>query len=193
LGLSAVFAPPAPGVQNRSGMAKEFYATVAQASFTLLGLWWVLLQIRHDAWFGDVAYRRGVYDISLYFLLPGMMSLGSLLAIEEPTIWRVSFAIMGVLGVIESALLIAGMRGLRDRGPLAAVADWVSLVVYAVIVLVALWRGLPQELGLGLLPLQVEGILVTILLFLGITLGASLFVTTGPVTAPAGEPPRRGG
>ena len=174
-------------------MAKEFYASVAQASFTLLGLWWVLLQIRHDAWFRDVAYRRGVYDISLYFLLPGMMALGSLLAVEEPTIWRVSFATMGVLGVVESALLLAGMRGLHDRGPLAAVADWVSLVVYALVVLVAVWRTLPQDLGLGLLPLQVEGILVTILLFLGITLGASLFVTTGPGGEPGGEAPGRGG
>jgi hypothetical protein len=50
---------------------------VAQASFTLLALWWVLLQIRHDEWFADTAYRRRAYDVSLYFLLPGIMSLGS--------------------------------------------------------------------------------------------------------------------
>jgi hypothetical protein len=77
-------------------MAQELYATVAQASFSLLGLWWVLLQIRHDAWFADVAYRRSAYDISLYFLLPGMMGLGSLLAVGQPTIWRVVIAALGL-------------------------------------------------------------------------------------------------
>jgi hypothetical protein len=46
-------------------MAQDFYATVAQVSFTLLGLWWVLLQIRYEAWFANVDYRRAVYDISL--------------------------------------------------------------------------------------------------------------------------------
>jgi hypothetical protein len=174
-------------------MVQDFYATVAQASFTLLGLWWVMLQIRHDAWFGDVAYRRGVYDVSLYFLLPAMMSLGSLLAVQEPTIWRVSFAVMGALGVVESALLIAGMRGLRRRGPLVAVADWVSLVVYALVVLVAIWRGRPDTLGLGLKSLEVEGILVAVLLFLGVTLGAALFVTTNPGAEAAGDAGARGG
>jgi hypothetical protein len=180
-------------VQNPGEMAQDFYATVAQVSFTLLGLWWVLLQIRHDAWFGDVAYRRGVYDISLYFLLPGMMSLGSLLAVQEPTIWRVVFVVMGTLGVVESALLIAGMRGLPTRGPLVTAADWASLLVYALVVLVALWSRLPQELGLGLRPLEAEGILVAVLLFLGITLGAALFVTTGPGVEPSGEPRGRAG
>jgi hypothetical protein len=174
-------------VQNRTGMVQDFYATVAQVSFTLLGLWWVLLQIRYEAWFGDVAHRRGVYDISLYFLLPGMMSLGSLLAVQEPTIWRGAFALMGVLGMVESVLLIAGMRGLGPRGPLASVIDLASLVVYALAVLVALWTRLPDKLGLGLRPLEVEGILVTALLFLGITLAAALFVSTGRGDEPRGE------
>ena len=161
-------------------MVQDFYATVAQVSFTLLGLWWVLLQIRHDAWFADVAYRRGVYDISLYFLLPGMMALGSLLAVQEPTIWHAVFAIVGTIGVVESALLIAGMRGLTGRGALATAVDWASVLVYALVVLVALWPDAPQDLGFGLRPLEAEGILVALLLFLGVTLAAALFVTTGP-------------
>ncbi len=174
-------------------MVQDFYATVAQVSFTLLGLWWVLLQIRHDAWFGDVAYRRGVYDISLYFLLPGMMSLGSLLAVQDPTVWHAVFALMGAVGVVESALLIAGMRGLSARGPLVTAADWMSLLVYALVVLVALWPRIPQELGLGLRPLEAEGILVALLLFLGVTLAAALFVTTGPGGERSGEPRGRAG
>jgi hypothetical protein len=171
-------------------MAQDFYATVAQASFTLLGLWWVLLQIRYEAWFGDVAYRRAVYDISLYFLLPGMMALGSLLAVQQPTIWRGVFAALGAVGVVESALVVAGMRVLRAHGALVAFADWASLVIYALVVLVALWTRLPEQAGLGLRPLEAEGILVAVLLLLGIALAAALFVTTGPQAEPSGE--RRG-
>jgi hypothetical protein len=165
-------------------MAQDFYAAVAEASFTLLALWWVLLQIRHDAWFGDVAYRWAVYDISLYFLLPGMMALGSLLAVQQPTIWRAVFGTFGAVGVAESTLVIAGVRRFRARGALVAIADWASLVIYALVILLALWIRLPQEFGLGLRPLEAEGILVAGLLLLGITLAAALFVTTGPAVEP---------
>jgi hypothetical protein len=168
-------------------MAQDFYANVAQASFTLLGLWWVLLQIRHDAWIADVAYRRAVYDISSYFLLPGMMALGSLLAVQEPTIWRVVFAVLGAVGVVESALVVAGTRVLRAQAALVAVADWASLAMYALLVLVALWTRFPQRVGLGLRPLEAEGILVAALLLIGITLAAALFVTTAPHVEPSDE------
>jgi hypothetical protein len=168
-------------------MVQDFYATLAQASFTLLGLWWVLLQIRYDAWFADIAYRRAVYDISFYFLLPGMMAMGSLLAVQEPTIWRAVFALLGVVGVVESALVVSGVRVLRAHRALVAFADWASLVMYALIGLVALWSTLPRRVGLGLRPLEAEGILVTALLFIGITLAAALFVTTGPEVEPRDE------
>jgi hypothetical protein len=169
-------------------MAQDFYAAVAQASFTLLGLWWVLLQIRHDAWFSDAAYRWAVYDVSLYFLLPGMMGLASLLAVGQASIWRVSFAVLGAAGAFESALSIAGRRPPRGRRPLARAADWLSLVLYALIAVVGIWRSLPTDLGLGLRPLEAEGILVTLLLLLGITLAAELFVTTGPRVERPDEP-----
>jgi hypothetical protein len=161
-------------------MLESFYTTAAQASFTLLALWWVLLQIRHDAWIADVAYRRTVYDVSFYFLLPGMMSLGSLLAVQQSSVWRASFALLGAVGIIESLILIAGRREMRGRGLLVESADWLSLVLYGLVVAVALWTGLPDELGLGLAPLELEGILLAGLIFLGIALAAALFVTTGP-------------
>jgi hypothetical protein len=169
----------------------SFYTTAAQASFTLLALWWVLLQIRHDAWIADVAYRRTVYDVSFYFLLPGMMSLGSLLAVQQSSVWRASFALMGAVGVVESLILIAGRREMRGRGLLVESADWLSLVLYALVVAVALWTGLPDELGLGLQPLELEGILLAGLIFLGIALAAALFVTTGPhMPQPDDQAPR---
>jgi hypothetical protein len=170
-------------------MAQDFYATVAQVSFTLLGLWWVLLQIRYEAWFANVDYRRAVYDISLYFLLPGMMGLGAPLAAQQPAIWRGVFAVLGAVGVVESAFVVGGMRVLRARAAPVALADWASLVAYALIVVVALAPGLPRDVGLGLRRLEAEGILVALLLLLGIALACVLFVTTAPEAKPRARPP----
>jgi hypothetical protein len=157
-----------------------FYTTVAQASFTLLALWWVLLQIRHDEWIADQAYRRSIYDVSLYFLLPGMMSLASLLAVQDTSIWRVSFAVFGIVGLAES-LWLTGRRGQMPAARGATrVADAVSIVLYALAALVAIWKDLPDEVGIGLTPLELEGLFVAGLLLTGITLAAAIFVGTGP-------------
>ena len=161
-------------------MLDTFYTTVAQASFTLLALWWVLLQIRHDEWFNDTPYRRSVYDVSLYFLLPGLMSLGSLLAVEEAWIWRASFATFGTIGLVWSILLMAGRGRMRGAAGLVWVADLVSILLYGLIVLFAVWEKLPEELGIDLTSLEAEGFFVTGLLMLGITLAAAIFVSTGP-------------
>jgi hypothetical protein len=110
-------------------MLDQFYATVAQASFTLLALYWVLLQLRHDEWFGDHAYRRSAYDVSLYFLLPGMMSLLSLLAVEEPRIWRVSFVVFGVVGALESVFVMLRRGRLQTADLLVRLADVVSIAL----------------------------------------------------------------
>ena len=165
-------------------MLESFYTTVAQAAFTLLGLWWILVELRHDTWFREAAYRRTVYDVSCYFLFPAMMSLGALLAVQEPDVWRVSFVIMGILGLAESALVFAGdRRGERHNRALVAAADVVSLGIYGLIVVFALFTGLPDDIGLGLRALEVEGILVGTLLFLGVALAAAMFVTTPAATA----------
>lgn len=172
-------------------MLDDFYTTVAQASFTLLALWWVLLQIRHDEWMEDVAYRRSVYDVSFFFLLPGMMSLASLLAVQETSIWRVSFAVFGLVGLAESVWLFARRGTPRAAGAVFRIGDVVSIALYALAFLVAVWKELPDELGLGLRPLEVEGLVVTTLLLLGVTLAAVIFVSTGPHRARAAEPPSR--
>ena len=61
-------------------MLDSFYSTAAQLSFVLLGLWWVVVQFKFDRWRHDPARRRMAYDISSFFLLPGLMSLTSLAA-----------------------------------------------------------------------------------------------------------------
>jgi hypothetical protein len=161
-------------------MLDTFYTTVAQASFTLLALWWVLLQIRHDEWFADTAYRRSAYDVSLYFLLPGMMSLGSLLAVEEPWIWRANFAFFGALGFVWSVLLVARRGPLRSARLMVRVSDLLSVLLFALVVAAALWTTFPDDLGIDLQPLEAEGFFVGSLLLLGVMLASAIFVSTGP-------------
>jgi hypothetical protein len=170
-------------------MLDTFYTTVAQASFTLLALWWVLLQIRHDEWINDAPYRRSVYDVSLYFLLPGMMSLASLLAVEDTWVWRASFVVFGTIGAVESVLLMARRGTLRGARPLVRAADLLSVLLYGLVALVAIWEELPGELGIDLEALQVEGLFVAALLLLGVTLAAAIFVSTGPHAGRRDEPP----
>ena len=157
----------------------DFYSTVAQASFTLLALYWVLLQLRHDEWFRDAAYRRSAYDVSLYFLLPGMMSLLSLLAVEQTWIWRASFVLFGTVGLAESLLMMARRGQLQTAGVLVWVADLASAAAYGFAVLIAVWTDFPQDIGLDLRPLEAEGIVIATLLVLGVVLAAAMFVTTG--------------
>ena len=117
-----------------------------------------------------------------------MMSLASLLAIEQAWVWRASFAIFGLAGAVESALVIARGRRLGQPGPLVRAADWLSFAIYGLAALVAIWSDLPDELGIDLRARSsFEGMLVALLLLLGVSLAAALFVTTGPQTKRSGS------
>jgi hypothetical protein len=158
-------------------MLQSFYSNVAQAAFTLLGLWWVVLQLRYGPWMRNKRIRRAVYDISLYFLLPGMMSLMSLLATDVSTIWRVSFAAAGIVGTLESIVSLATTRGHDSPARLVDIGNWASLVLYPAVAAIAIRRTIPTEIGIHLHALEAEGVLVAALLALGVLLGAALFIT----------------
>jgi hypothetical protein len=79
-------------------MVESFYTTVAGTSFTLLGLWWVVLQVRHEEWMRTRAGRTLGYDVTLFFLFPGAMSLLSLVSNDTAIIWQVGFVVASILG-----------------------------------------------------------------------------------------------
>jgi len=110
-------------------MQDTFYATAAQISFTLLGLWWVIVQFRHPEWMGSRYYRRMAYDVSLYFLLPGIMGLVSLLATEAKFLWRAGFVVAGLIGVVETVLMIATPAAGITRLTPIRIGRWVGLVL----------------------------------------------------------------
>lgn len=173
---------------------KDFYATTAQASFTVLSVWWVILGLFQQQWLRDARQRLAVYDISLYFLLPGMMSLVSLLAVEVPEFWRVSFAAAGIAGAVESVLLPVRRRSRGSAQLFEHAADWLSFLIFGSIALVAVWPAIVGKMGLALRPLEVEGALIAGLLLVGFVLAWRMFVTSAGAfqeAEAAGAPPVR--
>ncbi len=146
---------------------EAFYAAVAGISFTLLGLWWVVVVSRPE-WRRTRARRMLAYTVSLHFLLPGMMSILSLIAPDEPLVWRCVFSIAGLLGVAGVVLFRRALIEDHDTPRLAMVVQWVVLPVYVAITVLALVPTIPASLGLQLTAIQVEAILVSLLLFFGV-------------------------
>src|SRR4249919_3825250 len=86
-------------------MLTDFYLAFAAASFTLLGLWMIVVQTRHAEWRGHPAHARRAYAISLQFSLPGIMSLVTLADPDSSLVWRWSFGLVAIGGVIALVAL----------------------------------------------------------------------------------------
>jgi len=142
-----------------------FYGILAGLSFTLLGLWWVACQA-HREWTTTGVGRGMAYVVSLHFVLPGAMSLLSLVAPDVPAIWRITFTVAGALGLIGTVLIIATMRRTaRAESGLIGLLQWVAVPAYAAITLIAAFPQLVS--GLDLAPIQLEAILLVLLVLLG--------------------------
>jgi hypothetical protein len=155
-----------------------FYTASSALCFTLLGFWWVAVQFRHAELTADRASRRFVFLVSLHFIVPGFVSLASLLATGP--MWRVAFGLAGLTGMAAAA---AGMRAARSKPGLLAGFNqlgWLGIPTYALITVIALVPDAVRT-SLGLEPLQVEGFLLLVILLIGILLAWSLF-TGGPST-----------
>lgn len=140
-----------------------FYGTVSAFGFTLLGLWWVVAD-RHREWFADAVKGRMAYVVSLHFMIPATMSLLSLVAPENPSVWRSVFTVLGLSG-IAGTFVVADV--LSDaRRTLARIAVGVAAPVYVAVVVVALFPDLSDVVDLR--PLQVEAFLLCAVLLLGL-------------------------
>ena len=160
-------------------MLDTFYSTSAQVCFTLLGLWWVVVEFKHQDWMANAQRRRVAYDISLYFLLPGIMSLISLLSDDANAkfLWRLAFGVTGFLGLVEVVFMLVASRARVDAPGVKGLAlgRWFVLVLYAVITLIALFPETVGRLGLGLRPIEVKALLMSLLVFLGVNFAWVLF------------------
>jgi hypothetical protein len=162
---------------------ETFYQTVAQLSFTLLGLWWLVLQTKYGEWIHHPLRRRMATIITLYFLLPGSMSLLALLATESRLLWQVSFILAALIGGGTTLLFLRDARANPWRNPWSSriihLAAGLGLALYLLVLVVALLPDLFRAMGAK--PLTVAGIGVTLLVIVGVTLAWTYF--TEPFTA----------
>ncbi len=144
--------------------AVSFYQTLTGVSFTLLGIWFGVMQFAHGRWRSDPELHRSTLHIALHFFLPGLAGLGSLLSgsTDGGLIWRIVFAVSGLLGLIESLSFFRAPGGpVALPGRILRAAD--PLLYTFMIVAVFLPPGV-----FGLRPLQLEGITTGLLFTLGL-------------------------
>ena len=149
---------------------ETFYATAAQLCFTLLGFWWAVVQFRHHDWMASDGRRHMSYSLSLHFLLPGIMCLVALVPDTARIIWRLAFGLSGLIGVIATILVITTTRADTGNMQLIRVGQWLIAPLYALVALLALDPTLAQILTINLAPLEVEGLVIGLLIFLGVNL-----------------------
>jgi len=166
---------------------QTFYTTVGSISFTLLGLWWVVVQGR-ESWRTEPSRRRMAYAVSLHFLLPGAMSILSLVAPDLGLLWRVTFATAGVLGAISAIYVVRTLREEHDSPRIARVIELIAVPIYALVAVIALFPELINGLGIGLTALQAEAIILSILVFFGVQAAWILMVEPLRADAAAHHP-----
>ncbi|MEV6175696.1 hypothetical protein ACIHAR_07635 [Streptomyces sp. NPDC052016] len=140
-----------------------FYALFSATCFTLVGLWWNVIQGHRD-WLLDPALRRIVGGIYISFLLPALMGLFAQVGgTETPEIWRASFVALAVIGCV-SMLRLTG-RNPDGSSVFLVLAQAVAALFYALIAFV----GAKPELAdiVGLKPIQTEAVLLILLVVLG--------------------------
>ena len=144
-----------------------FYTVVGGIGFTLHGLWWVVVQDRPE-WSRNRSRRLLAYVVGLHLLIPAMTSVLSLIAPDEPFVWRAAFVTAGIVGIVGVVLVLRTIREDLDAPRLARAVQWFVLPVYAAITILAIDPTIPARLGLGLSAIQVEAIVVSILIFFGV-------------------------
>jgi len=166
--------------------ATNFYQSLTGISFTLLGLWFGVMQFGHGEWRDDPHRHRSTLHIALHFFLPGMLGLGSLLSspLDDGVIWRVTFAIGASIGVVESVGFIVAPHGPTGRVERALRA--LDPLLYALLFLVAF---APAD-QFALTPLQIGGIVTGVLFLSGLCYVWLAFSERAPVPAPP-QPPHR--
>jgi hypothetical protein len=149
-------------------MLTNFYQAFAPTSFTLLGLWLIVVQTRHAEWRRVPALRMCAYAVTLNFALPGLMSLLSLVDPKSSSEWRVSFAAVAIGGALVLVAIAPRGRVPGEGNLLAGAALVVAVVSYALVAIVAISPGTVGDLSISLTPLRCEAILLSILIFLGV-------------------------
>ena len=140
-----------------------FYALFSATCFTLLGLWWNVLQL-NSQWIGVAEERRAVGGVYLTFLLPALMGLFAQVGgTETPMIWRVSFVGVAIVGCISTLRLLRVLRTSSDKRPRAKYLA--TLLIYVLVAFIGAYPEIAENFEIR--PIQAEAILLILLVLVG--------------------------
>jgi hypothetical protein len=140
-----------------------FYALFSATCFTLLGLWWNVLQL-NSAWIGVDEERRAVGGVYLTFLLPALMGLFAQVGgTETPAIWRVSFVAVAIVGCVSTLRLLRVLRTSSDKSPRTKYLA--TLLIYVLVAIIGAYPEIAKNFDI--LPVQAEAILLILLVLVG--------------------------
>jgi hypothetical protein len=108
------------------------------------------------------------YLVSLQFSVPGIIALLGQVAPDVPALWRSSFTFAALAGAVGVFLLGRSLRGMPGQAGLVLVFWWVAIPLYLMIGAVAAFEGIPDTLNLQLSSIEIEGLLLTMMVFLGV-------------------------
>ena len=175
--------------------AVAFYQTLTSVSFTLLTIWFAVMQFSHGGWRTDGDRHRATLHIALHFFLPGMLGLSSLLSApaDGGVIWRAAFVLAGAIGAAEAVQFLVAPEG--PDGSVQRALRALDPLLYLALVAAAF---VPAK-ATTLTPLQIGG-MINGALFLSGLCSVWLAFAERPSTgskdagdAGAPEQPRRGG
>jgi hypothetical protein len=155
---------------------QSFYALMAATCFGLVGLWWNVVRAKPE-WTKDAQLRTLAGGVYLSFLIPGLMSLVAQVSDGSPLIWRVAFGLAAGMGIYYTTRLIRKTRGAAPKTSFYR-NRWGAVVIYVFILIFALLPGL--ALFIGLLPLQMEAILLAGLILIAHGLAWDFLIAPTP-------------
>ncbi len=137
-----------------------FYALFSASCFTLVGLWWGVIQ-RNTRWVRDPTQRRAIGGVYLAFLLPALMGLFAQVGgVADPLVWRLSFILIAAVGLVATGRLLAA-----DNDPDVRLIRAGVTVVYALVAIIGAFPELADVVGLR--AIQAAALLLVLLVALG--------------------------
>ncbi len=165
-----------------------FYALFSATCFTLVGLWWNVIHERHG-WMRDPELRRAVGGVYLSFLLPALMGLFAQVGgAETPEIWRISFVVVAIVGVVATLDIMGRSRGTGRSVLISRVA---AVLLYLMIAVLGVAPELAQRVNLT--PIQAEALLLILLVVIGHAIAWRFMVENPPGAGRVAELPESSG
>lgn len=153
-------------------MLSDFYASFSATCFVVLSLWLVVVQSRWEEWRHDDDSVRQAYGVGLYFSLPGIMTLISLVDATNPVLWRTSYSVAALTGV---AVFATVHRVTRHRW--VAVVNRTAIALYGVVAIIAIF---PNLLHITKVANRVDAVLLCVVVFLGVNVAWLLLFSPAP-------------